>query len=459
MDNKNINDFKKQYTFCISLLSQLIEEIESELNTSFIKNNKHRRILFSIYSMLKFQVKLFQDLFALQNKQLYNITQFQETRNIFDAGKAFFKKTIKEILSFSKTPKEVNQSKNAINNCFNTSNFTNNTINNIMENINKNLINEKLKDTNNNDNNYNDNNDKSNISISKNERKLAKDNSSTYSKSIEILNGNNNINSISSFHRFKQNKLMKNVCNIKKCQSKTYKNVKNKSKLKKDFSNHDYKQYITNTTESKNNDTNDFNKSNTKSTISINTNQLSHQKIVVNQINSQIQPKTNKNINTNIKRNIIISNQLPQHRYMEENPVRKVKNIIINAKSLSSLNIGFINQYLCPNKRSAKDILKNSNSTNSISKDKSNKKNIPYYEVCNENKTYAVPFYAKKQNEQKINVRKEKSKDRKCNEILIDGMKNIKMKLNSIENNQKIKKAKSINDLSYIKAVLNNKNN
>ena len=420
-------------------------------------------ILFSIYSILKFQIKLFQDLFALQNKQLYNITQFQETRNLFDTGKGFFKKTIKEILSFSKESKEANSAKNTINYCTNTYvNNNQNTKNDILDNKNMTMSNEKSKDINN-MNIINNSDKKSNINIklSKNEKKLLNDNNNVYSKSIDIFTGNMNSNSISSFHRFKQNKHLKNIYDIKKTQTKTNKNIKNKSKIKKDSVNNDYKQCVTNTTESQHYETTDFNKSNTKSTISINTNKIGHQKIVVNQIISQPQANsnTNKNINSNKKRSKVLLNPQPQHRYMEENPVRKVKNIIINAKSLSSLNIGFINQYLYPNRRGSKDNLKNSNSTNSMSKDKFSNKNNFYFEVCDKNRTYAVPFYVNKQSEQKINVRKEKSKDRKCNEILIDGMKNIKMKLNSIENNQKIKKAKSINDLSYIKAVLNNKNN
>ena len=78
--------------------------------------------------------------------------------------------------------------------------------------------------------------------------------------------------------------------------------------------------------------------------------------------------------------------------------------------------------------------------------------------MYDENKTYSTPFYVNKQNEQKVNIKKEKSKDRKCNEILIDGMKNIKMKLNSIEKNKKIKKAKSITDLNYIKNIFKNNN-
>jgi hypothetical protein len=252
---------------------------------------------------------------------------------------------------------------------------------------------------------------------------------------------------------------LKNIYDTKKTQTKTNKNIKNKSKIKKDSVNNDYKQCVTNTTESQHYDTTDFNKSNTKSTISISTNKVSHQRIVVNQIISQPQANsnTNKNMNSNKKRGKVLSNPQPPHRYMEENPVRKVKNIIINAKSLSSLNIGFINQYLYPNRRCSKDNLKNSNSTNSMSKEKFCNKNNFYFEVCDKNRTYAVPFYVNKQSEQKINVRKEKSKDRKCNEILIDGMMNIKMKLNSIEKNQKIKKAKSISDLSYINAVLKKK--
>lgn len=447
-NNKSEFIYKKQYTFCISLISQLIEEIELELNAS-IKNNNHRKILFSIYSLLKFQIRLFQDLFALQNKQLYNITQFQETRNIFDNAKSFLKKAIKEILSYSKISKEKelekNTPKNTINNCTNV-----NKTQNIIENKNSLNHNEKFNET------INNFNKKTYNGVIKNERKLTNDNiTTTISKSIDILSNNNinSSNSITSFHRFKQTKLMKNINNIKKNQSKTFKNIKNKTKIKKDLDNNNYKKYVTNTTENKNYDSY-FNKSNTKSTLSINTNKVTHPKIIVNQINTHTQ--TNTNINK--KRNYIITNADPQHRYMDDNPVRKVKNIIINAKSLSSLNIGVINQYLCPNKRSSKDMLKNSNSTNSLGKEKSNK-NKPYYEIYDENKTYSSPFYVNKQNEQNVNIKKEKSKDRKCNEILIDGMKNIKMKLNSIEKNKKIKKAKSITDLNYIKNILKKNNN
>ena len=182
---------------------------------------------------------------------------------------------------------------------------------------------------------------------------------------------------------------------------------------------------------------------------------MNPQKIIVNQIN-----KSNLNSNQNEKknRNYIISNLTNESHFLEENPVRKVKNIIINAKSLSSLNIDVINQYLYPNKRSIKEKLKNSNSLSSLSKVKIkdlNKQND--YKYYNGNKTYGSPFYQPNQTENKINLTKNYSKERKCNEIIIDGMKNIKMNLKSIGKNKQFKKAKSISDLNYIKDIFKNK--
>ena len=434
---------KNQISFCISLISQLLEETELEFNSNSNQSNKNKKILFSIFSLLKFQTKIFQDLFFIQSNQLYNIVQFKQVRNIFDNGKENIKKYLNDILLFSKQTFEKKISKNS-----NTSNViysNNSTTNTAIEN--KNINNKKKYNTktfNNNINNY---------LIKNEERKITNENAmTTIPKSIDITNNN----SIPSLHIFKQNKFKKNMNNIKKNHRKAIKNITNKSKMIKENEDYKYKNYVTNTNESKNYD-NIIYKSNLKNTI-IKTNSNKNmypKKILVNQIN-----KSNLNSNQNEKknRNYILSNLTSESHFLEENPVRKVKNIIINAKSLSSLNIDVINQYLYPNKRSIKEKLKNSNSLSSLTKVKIkdlNKQNE--YKYNTENKTYAAPFYQPNQTEKKINVTKNYSKERKCNEILIDGMKNIKMKLNSIGKNKQFKKAKSISDLNYIKDIFKNK--
>ena len=420
---------KNQYSFCISLISQLIEEIELEYNSN--KNNLNKKIFFSIFSLLKYQMKLFHDLYFIKNKQLYNITQFKEIKNLFDNGKENIKRILNDIISYQKPNYGKKSSKSNISHCADSSHNTHS----ILDNKNSSKKKYNTKTFNQKINNY---------LIKNEERKLTNENiTTTIPKSIDATN--NNCNSISSFHIFKQNKFKKNINNIKKNHRKRYKNINNKEKTKKEYIDNKYQNYITNTENKKfENNENLYDKSNSKNIINNNP-----QKIIVNQIK---RANTNINVNQNINknRNYIIANITQESPYKEENPVRKVKNIIINAKSLSSLNIDVINQYYT-NKRSSKDKIKNTNSLNSISKIKNNEINMK-----NDNKTYGSTFYYNNQTEKKINI-KSLSKDRKCNEILIDGMNNIKMKLNSIVKNKKIKKAKSISDLNYIKENFINK--
>ena len=426
---------KNQYSLCLSLISQLIEEIETEYNSN--TNNNNKKLISSIFSLLKSLLKLFHDLFFIKDKELYNINQFKEIKNIFDNGKENLKKILNNILSYSKPNYKKKSSKNNINNC------TNSSINTCSILENKNTSNKKY-------NTKTYNKKLNNYLIKNEERKLTNENIvTTIPKSIDITN--NNSNSISSFHIFKQNKLKKNINNIKKNHSKIYKSINNKLKTKKGLLGKKYKNCMTYTENKKreNYENLDY-KLNSKNTINnTNSNKNNYQqKILVNQIKKA---NTNINVDQNINKNgkYIITNITQESPYIEENPVRKVKNIIINAKSLSSLNIDVINQYYT-NKGNNKDKLKNSNSFNyffNVNKDMNKKINY---------KTYGETFYSNNQNENKLNI-KSLSKNRKCNEILIDGMNNMKMKLNSMGKNKKIKKAKSISDLNYIKEIFKNK--
>ena len=142
----NNNDFidKKQYNFCISLISQLIEETEFETNINSNKNNRDRKILLTIFSLLKFQIRLFQELFVVQDKKLYNIVQFQQIRNIFDNGKKYIKKNLKQILSHSICILQDKSFKNTINNITNSTNNSQNLIIEIKILRNQNVIIQKL---------------------------------------------------------------------------------------------------------------------------------------------------------------------------------------------------------------------------------------------------------------------------------------------------------------------------
>ena len=432
IDNNNELIDKGQYTFCVSLISQLIEEIEIE-NKNMNKNNQ-KKILQSIFSLLKNQIKLFQDLFMVQGKQMYNIVQFKEIKNIFDKGKECIKNDINNILSYSKINIDNISEKNKINSI--NSNSTNNSQHLIEnKNFNKNkhyntkTFNEKI-------NNY---------LIKNEERKITNDNvMKTITKHNETTNNN------SSFNLVKQNKSKKNIFNIKKNQ------IKNNNKIKDKLHNKDIKDknFFINS-ENKNYENNNY-KSNTKTEF----NNKTCQRISVNQVNKIISnPNPKKTYGLRKERNLISSNSTiaPQSMYIDENPVRKVKNIILNARSLSSLNIEVNNKYLYSNKN---ENLKSSSSVSSFNKYlRSNLNSKNDLENDFERKNYCSPFKTVYQNEQKPindkqNLKKGYSKDRKSSEMLIDGMKNIKMKLNSIEIKRKMKKANSIGDLNYIKILM-----
>ena len=443
----NNNDFidKRQYNFCISLISQLIEETESETNINSNKNNRDRKILLTIFSLLKFQIKLFQELFVVQDKKLYNIVQFQQIKNIFDNGKKFIKKNLKQILSHSICILQDKSSKNTINNITNS---TNNSQNLIIEN--KNTPKSKYYNT------KTFNKKLNNYLIKNDERKLTNNNiMKTISKNNDF---SNNSCSIPTFHIFKQNKPKKSLCNIKKNNTMKYKNINSKLRKKKKTNENKNKNYTTNK-KIKNCEDSNINESNIKSDFNL----ISSQKISVNQINKIFPNKNDKTTDINKERNFQTANSYLQNGYLEENPVRKVKNIIINARSLSSLNIVLNNRYVYTNKRS-NDKLKNSSSVGSFNKYLINNTNKSQneYGYGAERKTYTAPFYTMGQKEnqeldEKLCLKKAFSKDRKSSEILIDGMRNIKMKLNSLEKNMKFKKANSIGDLSYIKTLLKNK--
>ena len=442
-NNQSID--KKQYNFCISLISQLIEETEFETNINSNKNNRDRKILLTIFSLLKFQIKLFQELFIVQDKKLYNIVEFQQIKNIFENGKKYIKKNLKQILSHSISILQDKSSKNTINNIANSSN---NSQNIIIENkntpkskhYNTKTFNKKL-------NNY---------LIKNEERKLTNNNiMKTISKNNDFPN---NSCSIPYFHIFKQNQPKKCLCNIKKNNTMKYKNINSKLRKKKKTNENKNKNYTTNK-KIKNCEDSNINESNIKSDFNL----ISSQKISVNQINKIFPNKNDKTTDINKERNFQTANSYLQNGYLEENPVRKVKNIIINARSLSSLNIVLNNRYVYTNKRS-NDKLKNSSSVGSFNKYLINNTNKSQndYGYGAERKTYTSTFYTVGQKEsqdidEKLYLKKAFSKDRKSSEILIDGMRNIKMKLNSLEKNMKIKKANSIGDLSYIKTLMKNK--
>jgi len=446
----NNNDFidKKQYNFCISLISQLVEETEFETNINSNKNNRDRKILLTIFSLLKFQIKLFQEIFVVQDKKLYNIVQFQQIRNIFDNGKKYIKKNLNQLLSNSICILQDKSSKNTINNITNSTNNSQNCIIEIKNTskskcYNTKTFNKKL-------NNY---------LIKNDERKLTNKNvMETISKNSDF---SNNSCSIPSFHIFKQNRPKKSLCNIKKNNTMKYKNINGKLRAKRKST--EIKNCNANK-KTKNCEINNNNQSNIKTEFNMISNEkINGQRISVNQINKIFSNKNDKTTDIIKDRNYQTTNTIFQNTYIEENPVRKVKNIIINARSLSSLNIVLNNKYVYTNKRS-NDKLKNSSSVGSFNKyliNNTNKSQNDYgYGV--ERKTYTGPFYTMGQKEnqdldEKLCLKKAFSKDRKSNEILIDGMRNIKMKLNSKEKNIKIKKANSIGDLSYIKTLMKNK--
>ena len=432
LKNNNNNDLinKRQYNFCVSLISQLIEEIEFETNkNSNQNNNNNNKILFNIFSLLKFQLKLFQELFVVQSRPMYDIVQYQEIQNIFEKGKGFIKKNLKQILSYSKAILEKKSSKTILDNHINLTSSSQNIIGS------KNSFNKKLYNTKT-FNNY----------IKNDERKLANENiMTTISKNNEFQNSSNSISSIQISNK---NKLKKNLT-IMKNKYQNF-NIYKKTKKKEIDKNKFNKYYIT--TESKYSEGN-LKKSNSKICINPNsTKNISGQRISVNQIKlstNDNSKETNKINDSNKDKKNYLTNHLLQNRIIDENPVRKVKNIIINAKSLSSLNIA-TNQKLNNNKD--KEKLKNSYSFSYLNKFKNNNKN--HQNDFEETKSYNNTFNNNQNGQKNLNVKKEVSKDRKINEMLIDGMKNIKMKLNSIEKNKKMKKTKSIGDLNYIKNIL-----
>ena len=485
-------DSEKIYEFCISLVSSSLKELENEWNQKINNNEFKKNIIESLFSLLYYEILLIRQILKYYNSYINNLDEdnIKLINQIINISKELMNKKINSIINI-----EISEKCNIINEekilNYKITQFNEN---NKKENSSK-LI--KVNDKNNNlikQFSYKDASIKAIKTIKTSKNKKNEINNNFYYKNI---NNKNNIKK----EEMKNNSIAYNV-NIRdnkfnlKGKISNKNNINNNSPKKKIKTNKDHLKrsntekipmllipYTDNTIESskngkikinladkflKNNENNDF------ATLS-NLSRQSKKSIHNNLCLTQTTYNNNKKENT-----YTIS--------VEENPFRKVKNIILNAKNLlliktnTPTNISMLNKYRCTtyetNRTNRKyNLSEEINQVNSrkclnnviqkydskiVSYNKSSKniyiiKNIGKVEIKKSmsNKDF-VSINSNKNKEKQINNKliKNQKKERECHQILKDGMKKIEKKLNSKERKRELYKAKSNDYFSIIKKML-----
>ena len=501
-ESYSTKESEKIYPFCISLVSSSLKELQNEWNKKINNNKSKKNIIQLLFSLLDYQILLIQQISKYYNLYIYNLDEdniklIKQTINI---NKELMTKKIKTIVNYNSNEKN--------NNCkINEGKILNYKISKYNENKNKFL---QIKDNNTNylkDSSFRENKNKMKKIKIKNTSKnnmdcgsknklnkilqLKEDKNSKYKEEIK----NNSIlftKNITS--QFNKNKLNLNNIEINNFKSSTHKLEKKQEQLKRShtekykllcLSSPYHKKKILESQKNnriKINLAEKFLKNNENSEFATLSNISRHSKKSINNMLCL----TQYNFNNKNKENI---NTLP----VEENPVRKVKNIILNAKNSNLLfiktntptNISILNRqrhttyntnrnYLLSDDlnldydKNLNNIVKNrrkifsfsnltknfyqikNSNNNEIKKSMSNKY---FFNIQIENKNNNKDFKI-----ESINI-KVKNKDRKSHQILKDGMKNIEKRLNSKSKDKKgIYKNKSNDCLILIKKMANNLN-
>ena len=484
-DSFSTKQSEKIYPFCISLVSSSLKELENELNQKIENNKSKKNIIHSLFSLLNFQILLIQQISKYYNLYLYNSDEdnMKLIKQIININKDLINKKIDTIININNISKEREKEKKEIINeekilNYKISKFNENIKNEIKinNNINKNensFKKNRIKIKKRNELNKNNNN--KNFKINENDNKEEIKNNSLLSnrntnneKNKLNLNGtyiNNNYNS-------GKKKLTSGRNHPKRTSNSKKQNLVGSPYCRKNNDSEKIKIKLANKF-LRNNDNNDYT---TLSNLSRQSKKSIHNNLCLTQ--STFNYKKTENICT-----------IP----VEENPVRKVKNIILNAKNSllliqtnktptnkSIFNRNNRNRYTSYDKNIkyclSEDINKGYNidsnkffSYSNSSRNFYNKKiNKEIVRSMSNKDFFTVERYNNKKKENKDNKDKNidnnnsnlknnniSNKERKCNQILKDGMKKIAKRLNSKEIKRGLYKNNSNDCLSLIKKITN----
>ena len=500
-DSFSSKESEKIYPYCISLVTSSLKELENDWNKK-IKNNKTKKgIITSLFSLLNFQILLIQQISKYYNLYMYNFDEdnIKLITQIVNINKDLMNKKINAILNLILFPKEKNEKINEekiLN--YKISKFNENNKNEIKNNNQSNSykkakikINRTKKKEFNTNLEFVDNNKNKIIKIKKNNNKednnsiLSNVNTNLYTernnnnhsklKLNDILISTNNISSKRKNRNMqellKRSKTERNdkYVGTPYCQKVIFESPKN-NKIKINLADKF----------TKNNDNTEFA---TLSNLRRNSKKSIYNNLCLTQ--STFNLKKNENTFT-----------IP----VEENPFRKVKNIILNAKNsllfiktnCTPTNMTIFNKqrnttYENNNKRkyilseenlrgfSCKDInsiLKKSKSkifpcsssknfnSSSSNNNNLNNQNKEMIKSMSDNKFLKVEKDNKnKENQKNNNIKKTVTinKESPSHQILKDGMKKMEKRLNSKDCKKGIYKTKSKDYLSLIKKITNKK--
>ena len=495
-DTSSTRESEKIYPFCISLVSSLLKELENEwvnkLNDIGMSNNNIIQLLFSL---LNYQILLIQQISKYYNIYLYNSDEdnIRFIDQIVEINKELINKKIKRIINISLNivSNEKNNNINPNNNKnINEEKMLNYKITKLHNETNNKIINEQIQincnSNSNRDYSYKDIGKKTYKNFGYNEKK----NKIVKIKDIKKKEENKNCSTLSNITIEKNiNKLNLNDMIIN-TQSKNF-NRRNEL-LKRNNTEKSDILYVSPYQKKKNLESS---QNNNNGKIKINLND----KFVKNNNNENNEFATLSNISRHHSKNTLQNNQClaqtianfhkKQNIYtlsVEENPVRKVKNIILNAKNPSSFFLKL------ENSPSNNDILNKerytaySTNRNYILSEEANKEfhkglsnKIKKHKIkisCFNNssniihktnnnleikKSMSDKNFLSIKNINNINKKsiKVQNKERKCNQILKDGMKKIEKRLSSKDGKKNLYKTKSNECLSLIKRMIKKANN
>ena len=434
-DSISTKQSEKIYPFCISLVSSSIKELENEWNSKLNNNNSKKKIIKSLFSILNFQILLIQQISKYYNLYIYNSDEdnINIIKQIINLNKDLINKKIGNIININIIMKEKEKENKEI---INEEKIFNYKISKYKKDLKNEIIIKGNKKT-------NEKSFKRNI-IKNYKKKILNKNNNNKIKKVEYNTNNISSNkSIFSEKKYIDLKKLSSNQNLKRTMSEKKEKLNGTPNCRKIFEESEKIKINLANKFPKNNDYND-----NYTTLS-NLRRHSKNSLYNNLCLTQSTFNYKKAENTYT---------IP----VEENPVRKVKNIILNAKNSllliktnntpTNMNIFNRNRYTTFDNNNRRYLLSEEINKGYNSNNKKLNKNISFNGLSK--KLYDKNKQSNKEilrsmsnmeffnNEKYINYNKNVdykynnnkkivNKERKCIQILKDGMKKIEKRINS----------------------------
>lgn len=495
------NDSDKIYPYCISLVTTTLKEIEKFWIGKINNNTTEKTIIQTLFSLLNYEILLIQQISKYYNLYMYNSDEdnLKLINQIISINKELMNEKIKRIINAYSNSKVREKKEKIIE--------EQNILNYKIKKLNQKADNNKYFGIKNNKTDYNNFNE-----LTFKEKKL---NSTRNNNKNNALNRNFSYENNGKINKIKETKKEEN----KNCSiiSNTLSNV-NQTNINDLLPTNNF---ISFTPNFNNNTINYFEGSNNKDQVSLIccspyrkkkiAESPSHHKIKINLANKFVKNNNDNNEITNIsnisrhsKKSFNSNTCFSQSTFnfkkkenvytipVDENPIRKVKNIILNAKNSNLLlirdesptNIRILNKQrhtTHDNNHRTFNILEENEKSN-FYKDKikrirkyNSKKFIYSNSLINFYKMNNKDKIKKSNSNKNFNIEKNKvngtvnnnknpkkfinNKERKSNQILKDGMKKMEKRLNSKDAKKELCKTKSNDSLALIKKMSGNKIN